>query len=128
MWIRSLAHQTPFLLVAEERGRVVGFSAFGPCRDETADANIHELWALYVLPDHLSQGFGKQLWLVSCAEMTARGATEIQLWVLEGNCRAINFYTKAGFKPETDSSRPLDLPGHHVNKICFTLRIPGASC
>ncbi|GHA86013.1 GNAT family N-acetyltransferase [Modicisalibacter luteus] len=124
MWARSLANPTPSLLVAEDSDEIVGFSAFGPYRDAMGSPTVHELWALYLLPDHCSKGIGHQLWLASCAEMVSQGSTDIRVWVLAGNNRAEHFYKKAGFRPEPDSSKPLALPGQHGSETRFTLHLP----
>lgn len=121
MWARALANPSPSLLVAENSEQIIGFSAFGAYRDEIGSPTVHELWALYLLPDYFSKGVGQRLWLASRAEMVSRGAIEIRLWVLTGNDRAERFYKRAGFRPEPGSSKPLALSGQHGYETRFTL-------
>lgn len=125
MWAQSLAKGAPSLLVAEVDDRIVGFSAFGTCRDSGAASTDHELWAIYLASSHWSTGAGRRLWLTSRAAMAARGAARITLWVLAGNQRAIRFYCAAGFRPEAASTRTLAVGGVQVQEIRYVLRDPG---
>ncbi|MDR6857808.1 GNAT family N-acetyltransferase [Variovorax guangxiensis] len=125
MWAESLAKGAPSLLVAEVDDRIVGFSAFGICRDSGAASCNHELWAIYLAPSHWSTGAGRQLWLTSRAAMAARGAARISLWVLAGNERAIRFYSAAGFQPETASTRTFAMGGAQVQEIRYVLQDAG---
>ena len=67
------------VLVAEQRGTIVGFVAFD-------DVELH---ALYVLPKYQGQGIGRRL-------LEAAGAVT-RLWVLEGNNAARRFYERCGW-------------------------------
>ena len=124
MWSASIAKSEPSLLVAEQDGKVVGFSAFGPCRDDGAQPTDRELWALYLAPGQWSTGRGRALWLQSRKAMIAQGAVRISLWVLAGNQRAIRFYTAAGFQPEPDSARSVELAGARFQEIRYLLTEP----
>jgi ribosomal protein S18 acetylase RimI-like enzyme len=83
-------------LVVEDSGAVVGFVSAGPTEDEDAGEDTAEIYAIYVAPNRLGEGFGRAL-LARAEErlrhMRFRAAT---LWVLEGNHRAIAFYEAAG--------------------------------
>src|SRR6266436_4742890 len=109
MWAKVLADREPSLLVAEVNNEIVGFSAFGPCRDQGSQSTHYEVWAIYVTPSQWSSGTGRLLWLKSREVMIAQGATRISLWVLVGNERAIDFYRAAGFRPERGSTKPFEL-------------------
>ncbi|GAA2411898.1 GNAT family N-acetyltransferase [Nonomuraea africana] len=78
--------------VAESGGEVVGFSMYGDSRDELADT---EVYAIYVLPGHLSTGLGRALMTETVAAIPADRS--IGLWVLTGNPRARRFYERFGF-------------------------------
>ncbi|MDX3853024.1 GNAT family N-acetyltransferase [Streptomyces sp. AK02-01A] len=84
-------------LVAERAGRVVGWGCYGTSRDQDAPEEAAELYALYVLPEHLATGVGRTL----MDTLTKRAAAEryplLLLWVLAANTRARRFYAKAGF-------------------------------
>src|SRR5437879_13170912 len=62
MWRESIAEGVPELLVAKAEGGMVGWVAFGPCRDEGSPADSAEVWAIYVAPASWSSGVGRVLW------------------------------------------------------------------
>jgi ribosomal protein S18 acetylase RimI-like enzyme len=81
--------------VCEKEGSIVGFATAGPGRASP----IHgEIWAIYAAPDAWGQGVGRALLDDGLAFLAARGFDAIELWVLEGNLRAIRFYEIAGFR------------------------------
>lgn len=121
MWAESLAKAQTSVLVAEQGGAVVGFSAFGPCRDDGSQPGDWELGALYLAPGQWSTGLGRALWSHSREAMVAQGAARIGLWVLKGNERAIRFYAAAGFRPEPDSTRSIELAGERVQQVRYLL-------
>jgi SAM-dependent methyltransferase/ribosomal protein S18 acetylase RimI-like enzyme len=124
MWSASLVEARSSLLVVEVAGEVVGFAAFGPCRDEGVGPADFELWALYLAPDHWSSGLGRELWLRSKRDMTAAGASTISAWVLDGNERAQRFYAAAGFHAQPDSTKVLQLGGVPVREVRFVNSMP----
>ena len=85
-------------LVAEDAGRVVGFSTYGPSRDEDATDPTGEVPAIYLAPDVVGTGVGRELFAETIAALRAAGFTRASLWVLEGNVRARGFYEKAGWR------------------------------
>ena len=80
-------------LIAMDGKKVVGFISYGNFRDETIQAG--EIIALYVLKDYYGKGVSKQL--MHAAFVALDQFSEIYLWVLEDNKRAIAFYQKMGF-------------------------------
>lgn len=125
MWATSLVKKEPSLLVAEVNNKVVGFSAFGPCRDDGSHPTDYEIWAIYLAPSHWSTGIGRQSWLRSREAMVGQGATRISLWAIVGNQRAARFYTAAGFRPESRSSKPFELGGVQLQEIRYVLQHGG---
>ena len=73
--------------------KVVGFISYGNFRDETIQAG--EIIALYVLKDYYGEGIAQKL--MKEALTTLEQFSEIFLWVLKENKRAIAFYQKMGF-------------------------------
>ncbi|MGN6256302.1 MAG: GNAT family N-acetyltransferase [Solirubrobacterales bacterium] len=86
-------------VVALVEGSIVGFSAFGPCRDADAPG-AGEIYALYVDPDHWGTGVGRALLLESRRRLAAAGFEEGVLWVLLGNEGAKRFYAADGWRPD----------------------------
>lgn len=80
-------------LIAMNGKKVVGFISYGNYRDETIQAG--EIIALYVLKDYYGKGVSKQL--MHAAFVALDQFSEIYLWVLKENKRAIAFYQKMGF-------------------------------
>ena len=80
-------------LIAMDGKKVVGFISYGNFRDETIQAG--EIIALYVLKDYYGKGVSKQLMHAAFAALDQ--FSEIYLWVLKDNKRAIAFYQKMGF-------------------------------
>jgi GNAT superfamily N-acetyltransferase len=84
-------------LVVDDAGRVVGFSTYGPSRDEDATSATGEVPAIYLDPDVIGTGVGRELLAETIFALRAAGFTHASLWVLEGNVRARRFYEKAGW-------------------------------
>ena len=80
-------------LIAMDGNKVVGFISYGNFRDEAIQAG--EIIALYVLKDYYGKGVSKQL--MHAAFVALDQFSEIYLWVLKDNKRAIAFYQKMGF-------------------------------
>ena len=77
-------------LIAMDGVKIVGFISYGNFRDETIQAG--EIIVLYVLKDYYGKGIAQKL--VKAALITLDQFSEIFLWVLKDNKRAIAFYKK----------------------------------
>ncbi|HEX6456191.1 MAG TPA: GNAT family N-acetyltransferase [Solirubrobacterales bacterium] len=84
-------------IVSEVGREIVGFSAFGPCRDADA-AGAGEIYALYIDPGHVGTGAGRELLLESRRRLAAAGFSDGVLWVLRGNEGAERFYAADGWR------------------------------
>lgn len=73
-------------------GAVVGFASAGPSRD--ADT-AYELYAIYALESAWGTGLGSSL-----ATAALEGQSDVVVWVLDTNSRAISFYERLGFRPD----------------------------
>ena len=80
-------------LIAMDGKKVIGFISYGNFCDEAIQAG--EIIALYVLKDYYGKGVSKQLMHAAFAALDP--FSEIYLWVLKDNKRAIAFYQKMGF-------------------------------
>ena len=80
-------------LIAMDGMEVVGFISYGNFRDVAIQAG--EIIALYVLKDYYGKGIAQKL--MKEALTTLEQFSEIFLWVLKENKRAIAFYQKMGF-------------------------------
>ncbi|ANW21643.1 GNAT family N-acetyltransferase [Streptomyces clavuligerus] len=86
-------------------GTVVGWLAAGPCRDELPDGDgaqgtAGEVYALYVHPDRVGEGFGHALLTAAHSRLAERGHGSAVLWVLRDNHPARRFYARAGYQED----------------------------
>lgn len=80
--------------VADDGERIIGFSSYGPTRDDDGSA---EIYALYVHPERWRRGAGRLLCERAVRAAIERGHEAITLWVAKGNERACRFYERLGF-------------------------------
>jgi GNAT superfamily N-acetyltransferase len=85
------------ILMAEDEGELVGFSACGESRDEDAEASVGEIRSLFVAAGQWRQGVGGGLMAAALDSLRERGCTEATVWSFAANERANAFYEKAGF-------------------------------
>ena len=91
----AMAHRwTGNILVAKEEEKVIGFAAYGPCRDKDLP-EYGEVYAIYVLQAHHDRGIGYGLMNAAFGKLSKY--PKIAVWVLRGNERAIRFYKRYGF-------------------------------
>ena len=102
-------------LIAMDGKKVVGFISYGNYRDETIQAG--EIIALYVLKDYYGKGVSKQL--MHAAFVALDQFSEIYLWVLKDNKRAIAFYQKMGFTVDgQEKILELGKPVKELRMVC----------
>lgn len=91
-WRRQLMICEPgeVVLCAEGVGGLVGYCA------ASTDGALTEVSTLYIIRPAQRRGLGRRL-LASAAQVgRAKGASALQLWVLDGNARARGFYEHLG--------------------------------
>jgi ribosomal protein S18 acetylase RimI-like enzyme len=86
--------------LAEDGGWTVGFAVTGPSEDADAERTTAEVYAIYLEPDRVGTGLGRDLFAHAVTDLRERGFDAITLWVLETNERARRFYEAAGWKPD----------------------------
>jgi GNAT superfamily N-acetyltransferase len=91
-------------LLAERDGTVIGFTTFGPYRnnqDRTdLDHSLGEVVAMYVDRAHWGDGTSTRLFAAARAALARRGWTAYRLWVLRDNRRARRFYERCGLSAD----------------------------
>jgi ribosomal protein S18 acetylase RimI-like enzyme len=90
---RSIPNAAMCHLVAERDGQIIG-TLLGNV-DPGEEGQVH-LFRLYIHPDYVGQGIGKQLWQAYLQHL-APGVKRVDLGVEPQNERAIQFYTRLGF-------------------------------
>ncbi|GAA1377608.1 GNAT family N-acetyltransferase [Luteococcus sanguinis] len=103
-WAELMQQGHYFWIVTEDDGRVLGIAHAGPPRDDDAPQPL-ELTTMYLLEEAKGTGVGSALL------KTAIGDSPAYLWVLEGNDRAIAFYTKEGFELDGLTRIPESMKG-----------------
>ncbi len=117
-WREAIEFSEPQLLVATEADKVVGFVGFDRSRDAGTKSSVGEIWALYVLEAHWGKGAGIALWDGAREGLKEEGCTQVTLWVLLGNERALQFCEHAaGFKREMPSLKTVAFGSTRLEEI-----------
>ena len=82
-------------IIAKEGDRVVGFVQYGKYDYEDLE-NAGEIIALYVLANYYGKKIGYRLMQEAVQRLS--GYSQIALFVIKDNRRAIDFYTRYGFR------------------------------
>jgi ribosomal protein S18 acetylase RimI-like enzyme len=123
LWRELLSRSAPELLVAKENDYIVGFIAFGRCRDQDAAASTAEIWSVYVIPSHWAQGVGTQLWKQARERMIELGYHSVSLWVLADNTRATQFYDHIGFDLDEGSAKDVVIGGKTLSEVRYVAQL-----
>jgi ribosomal protein S18 acetylase RimI-like enzyme len=100
-WTQILKKEERAPFVAVNGDLVLGWSGFGPARDEDCDpARVAELYGIYLLPEYWSMGYGKELYRATETRIRQSLIDNLVLWVFEKNARARSFYEAVGYRPE----------------------------
>jgi ribosomal protein S18 acetylase RimI-like enzyme len=86
--------------VAEDEAGLAGFAVTGPSQDADADPKTAEVYAIYLAPERIGVGVGRELFAHAVDDLRGRGFRTATLWVLETNERTRRFYEVAGWKPD----------------------------
>ena len=119
MWREAISRGSPEILIIETAGELLGFIAFGACRDEDTPIGQAEIWALYLAPSHWSQGLGRRLWMRARERLEHQQYKSVTLWVLSDNARAIRFYEAAGFRLEPSSFKTLQFGAKDLTEVRY---------
>ena len=105
IWNRMLSNNSESHYVITLDDVIIGFLTIAVSRDIDLKESFFEIIGLYLAPEYIGAGYGKQTmdWIKN--EIKSRGYDKISLWVLEENCRARRFYEKAGFKPDIKTKK-----------------------
>jgi L-amino acid N-acyltransferase YncA len=96
-WYALIEDGTVSMLMAEEDGELLGFSACGESRDEDAAPGVGEVRSLFVAAGRWGQGVGRELMAAALESLRERGCTEATVWSFAANKRANRFYEAHGF-------------------------------
>ncbi len=112
----AISHRwTDNIIVAKDGENVVGFVAYGACRDKTLPAH-GEVFAIYVLAEYQGRKIGYKLMNAAITKLS--DYKKIAVWVLKENESAIHFYERYGFHFDgTESEIMLGTPNTEVRMI-----------
>jgi GNAT superfamily N-acetyltransferase len=96
-WYALIEDGAVSMLMAEEDGELLGFSACGESRDEDAAPSVGELRSFFVAAGHWREGVGRALMAAALDLLRGRGCAEATVWSFAANERANAFYEKHGF-------------------------------
>lgn len=117
LWRDAVEYGEPQLYVVADGEQIAGFVGFDRSRDPKSKPTTGEVWAMYVAPAHWGQGAGLALWDAAREGLIEEGCTEVTLWVLLRNERALRFYELAGFKREMNTARTTTVGGAKLEEI-----------
>ena len=113
-------------MLAARGDAVLGFCRFSAAPDKIdraeratpAGTMVGRLHSLYIDPETLGQSIGHTLMNHTLSTFAAWGCERANLWVLEGNSRAISFYERQGWRrtgaTKVDQSFGLRLVEHEM--------------
>jgi GNAT superfamily N-acetyltransferase len=102
-WRAWLGPDRAWFVAAEPAGavgRAAGMPSYGGVDGR------RDLISMWVHPDHRGRGIGRALAAAVVEWARSDGATEVELWVVDGNTAAARSYAGAGFAP-SGRSQPL---------------------
>jgi GNAT superfamily N-acetyltransferase len=100
-WRGAIEGSEVEVAVIEVDGEVVGYSRYGPSRDDDLDpAGTAEVYGFYLHPDAWGKGAGRALMEHVKQDLRRRGYRDGCLWVVQVNERAQAFYRALGFAPD----------------------------
>ncbi len=119
-WRQRLADPPPDggAFVAEHESRVVGLAFWGTSVDDDAGPDTAEVQAIYLDPDAIGLGIGRDLFAATVADITDRGCPAATLWVLKANARARRFYEAAGWRAD-GAAKTVERPGGTLHEIRY---------
>ncbi len=100
-WRTNIAKRRPDVrnvVAVDDDGAVRGFCTTGQVRDDDLNDTCVELYGIYVWPDDIGSGIGRQMIIEALEHARASGFHEMVLWVLTDNALARRFYEAAGFE------------------------------
>ena len=103
--------------IAEDGDTALGWISAAGSRDDGASQATGEIWAVYVAPNHWSKGVGRALCATAEDDLRRQGFTDVTLWVLKDNDRALRFYAADGFSRDSHEERTIERGGKALSEV-----------
>jgi ribosomal protein S18 acetylase RimI-like enzyme len=114
------------VILVYELENIVAFCSFAPSRDPDVDkGKVAELGTIYALESVWGQGIGKQVWDAAIEQMRERKFSEVTLWVLKGNDRAIRFYERMGMTFDGNTKTETRQNGINLHELRYRMELLG---
>jgi ribosomal protein S18 acetylase RimI-like enzyme len=123
-WQQILNAREASTWVAADGDTVLGWISAARCRDADTSQSTGEIWAVYVGPSHWSKGAGRALCSVAEQELRKSGFTDITLWVLKDNERALRFYLSIGYARDACEHRIIERGGKALSEVRMKKQLP----
>ena len=105
--------------VAEQSETIIGWISAAASRDADPRASTGEIWGIYVAPGRWRIGVGRSLCETAERYLRRQGFTEVTLWVLRDNERAVKFYQSNGFVLDVGHGKILERGGKALQEDRF---------
>lgn len=124
-WVENLTAKERHSLVMIEDDQMIGTSSYAPSRLSRLEG-FGEIISIYMLPDYIGKGYGKQLLHETIKCLKEEGYHDLYLWVLEENTHARKFYEHAGFIQSDDIIEDV-IGGKVVHEVRYQYHIDGGN-
>ena len=125
-WTQILSKDERATFVLVNGDLVVGWSGFGPARDEDCDPGlVAELYGIYLLPEYWTMGYGKQLYGDTESRIRQNLVENLVLWVFEKNTRARSFYEAVGYRLECGRRKEMRFAGTTAMEVRYRKLLKG---
>lgn len=120
-WVNNCNKQGIYHLIMLDNDSIIGTSSYCKSRFQDTDG-FGEIISIYLLPEYIGKGFGKQLLQAAVDGLIELGFRDIFLWVLEDNVNARHFYEKFGFY-KTNNFSDDNIGGKNLREIQYRYHI-----
>lgn len=102
-WWRKAILRGSNMLVLDFEDTIAGYATYG--RNRIASMPFRgEIFELYLLPEFQGLGFGRSLFEAARRDLARYGYSNILVWALKDNERAVQFYLKLGGRPNRSAN------------------------
>lgn len=121
--ILSATPKKTVLMAVNAQNEIVGFASNGPSRDEDIDQErVHELYAIYLIPEYWGKGIGSALFCATVKEVP-KTADRLEVWVLEDNSRGRQFYESQGFTLD-GATKAAEIDRYQLEEVRYRISLP----